>query len=81
MGRPINRAPAHLPVGAMQTYAILAPRSTHYRRATCAEFECPDYVNGFALVADLATDLGQAQATYIRAQTVGFRVLAAAGVV
>lgn len=33
---------------AYQTYAISAPLSTHWRRATCAEVDCPHYLEGWA---------------------------------
>lgn len=30
-----------------QTYAILAPISTHFRKGTCAEAECANHLNGW----------------------------------
>lgn len=30
-----------------KTYSIHAPISTHFRKATCAEVDCPDYLNGW----------------------------------
>ncbi len=45
--RPINRYPAALPVGAMQTYRIASPRQTHTRPATCAEVGCKAYLKGW----------------------------------
>lgn len=35
------------PVHAYKTYSIGQPLSTHWRRATCAEVDCPRYVNGW----------------------------------
>lgn len=32
---------------AYKTYAIIAPTSTHFRRATCEEVACPDHLNGW----------------------------------
>lgn len=32
---------------AYKTYSIVAPTSTHFRPATCAETDCPDYLNGW----------------------------------
>lgn len=58
-----------LPPHQRQTYSILAPRPTHFRKATCAEVECPDYLHGFRATIDERTDLGQAQAHYIRRES------------
>jgi hypothetical protein len=55
-----------LPVTAMKTYRIAAPLATHWRPATCAEVECPEYLNGWISDIDEATELGQRQATFIR---------------
>lgn len=30
-----------------KTYSIHAPIRTHFRKATCAEVDCPDYLNGW----------------------------------
>lgn len=51
---------------AYQTYAIRAPRSTHQRRAQCAEVDCPQWTNGWESRIDESTDLGARQAGYIR---------------
>ena len=32
---------------AYKTYSIVAPASTHFRKATCAETDCPDYLHGW----------------------------------
>lgn len=32
---------------AMKTYQISAPLGSHWRPATCAEVDCPNYVNGW----------------------------------
>lgn len=45
--RPVNRVPSALPVDAMKTYEIRMPKQTHWRAATCAEVECPEYLNGW----------------------------------
>lgn len=53
------------PVGPPQaylTYAMTAPLRTHWRRATCAEFECASYLNGWLTV--LPSD--DARCDYIR---------------
>lgn len=49
-----------------KTYAIQAPRSTHQRKATCAEVDCEYYLNGWQVKADERTELGARQAGYIR---------------
>jgi hypothetical protein len=64
--RPIFRIDPRLPVGAMKTYAIVAPVTTHFRPASCAEVDCDAYRNGWTTVIDTATDLGGKQANYIR---------------
>lgn len=57
----------HLPIERThQQYSITAPKSTHWRPATCAEVECEQYINGWRTVIDESTDLGQRQAAYIR---------------
>jgi hypothetical protein len=38
---------------AYKSYSILAPVSTHFRKATCAEVECPDYLYGWRIRADV----------------------------
>lgn len=54
------------PLGAREhykTYALKAPPSTHWRRATCAEIDCPAYLNGWVTIVPTASP----QAVYIRA--------------
>ena len=43
MGRPDPL----LPASAYKTYSIVAPLATHHRPATCAEVDCPNYLNGW----------------------------------
>lgn len=61
-----QRLPPAMPVQAYKTFQIVAPISTHFRPATCEEVECDAYVNGFRLYVDEATELGQAQAEFVR---------------
>lgn len=42
-----NRLPPKLPTNLYKTYRIIAPLSTHHRRATCAEVECDAYTKGW----------------------------------
>jgi hypothetical protein len=69
MQRPINRLTPQLPAHAMKTYAIVAPRETHFRAATCAEFQCDGHTRGWQSRIDETTELGQKQAHYIRKQS------------
>jgi hypothetical protein len=48
-----------------KSYSWTQPLSTHFRKATCEEARCPEFVNGWVTVADLATDLGQRQYDYL----------------
>lgn len=50
----------------MKTYAIVAPRETHTRPATCDEVNCGAHRGGWRSAIDEATLLGQHQAYYIR---------------
>jgi len=43
----VGRVNPNMPVGAYKTYRILAPQSTHFRLAKCAEVGCPAYLNGW----------------------------------
>ena len=61
-----GRIPPALPPGAFRTYQIAAPLRTHWRPATCAEYECDAYLHGWTSLIDERTELGQAQAHYIR---------------
>lgn len=52
--RPINRIDPQLPVQAMKTYAIVAPKTTV--PATCAEIDCQQYLLGWRLRIDSLPD-------------------------
>jgi hypothetical protein len=69
MTRPIFRSPPQLPAHAMKTYSIVSPIATHWRKATCAEVNCPAHNAGWSTSIDERTDLGQGQAYYIRKQS------------
>lgn len=45
----LNRIPPALPIGAYKTYNIATPLKTHWTAATCAQVDCPHYLNGWAL--------------------------------
>jgi len=55
-----------MPTGAYQTYALYAPRATHHERVSCGEAGCPEHARGWVSLIDERTDLGAAQAHYIR---------------
>lgn len=46
---------------AARTYQIVAPVSTHFRKATCAEIQCGAHVNGWKTIVAA----GSEQAQYI----------------
>jgi len=49
-----------------KSFSITQPRATHWRKATCAEVDCPDYLKGFWAEFDTSTPRGQFQETYVR---------------
>jgi len=49
MTRQINRVTPRIPTQFMKTYAVRSPLNTHFRSATCAEIDCPDYIHGWYL--------------------------------
>lgn len=63
--RPVNRIDPAMPVGAYQTFQISSPRDTMIP-AACEQVDCPQWRNGWDSVIDERTELGQAQAGYIR---------------
>lgn len=58
-----------LPANAKKTYSIMAPKATHFRKASCAEVECQGQEHGWVSLIDERTELGQRQAHYIRKQS------------
>lgn len=52
MQRKPNRLPPKMPTQFYKTYAVRSPLATHHRRATCAEVNCADYINGWYLALD-----------------------------
>jgi hypothetical protein len=49
-----------------KTYTIDAPIASHWRPATCEEYECDDFLYGFVLTIDPTTDLGQRQLYFVK---------------
>lgn len=69
----INRVAPKMPTAAYKTYAFGLPFS-QWRRASCAEVDCRAYLEGWATKVDERTELGMAQAYYIRRESRrGFR--------
>ena len=65
--RPLSRPDVRLPVRAMQTYRVASPRSTHTRPATCAEYRCKAYLNGWpTIVPAMSLDGNAYTADYVR---------------
>lgn len=58
-----------MPPTAVRSFAIKAPRATHFRPATCAEIECAHWRDGWATFIDESTGQGRQQAQYIRARS------------
>lgn len=44
-----------------KSYSVFAPPKSHFRRATCEEYECDGYMFGFVTTVDTSTELGQRQ--------------------
>lgn len=71
--------PEHLARGSMQrlprpptgtpanytTFALQRPRGTHFRDASCEEFECEQFLKGFTLYIDTSTDMGRRRWHYV----------------
>jgi len=64
------RIEPQMDAAAYKTYAIVSPLSTHFRPATCAEIDCPHYLNGWRVrVENLTPDLLRAARNSGRAYT------------
>ncbi len=62
----VNRIVPGLGPENYKTYALVRPKSTHMRKASCEEVNCPNYTNGWMTLADEATVEGQKIVSYIR---------------
>ncbi|MFI8301568.1 hypothetical protein ACIGCZ_37300 [Streptomyces nigra] len=62
------RLPPKGPVQAYQTFAVRSP-SDRMVKAVCEQVGCPAWRQGWESVIDERTDLGKAQAAYIRGQS------------
>jgi hypothetical protein len=61
----LNRIPPEGQPTDYQTYSMLTPRRSHWRRGSCEEVDCPNLRNGWVTTVDLSTELGQRQAHHI----------------
>lgn len=52
-----------------KTYRVSQPIATHFREASCMEVNCAQLENGWLSAIDEGTNLGQAQAYYIRKES------------
>lgn len=60
----MNRITPVLPAHAFRTFKISAPIDSHFRPATCAEVECPNWLNGWRVrVENLTPELLHAAKT------------------
>lgn len=62
----VSRIEPELPAHAFKTYGMSMPLRSHWRPATCDEFECDAYQYGWVSTFDLATELGAKQYAYCR---------------
>lgn len=54
----LNRLAPRMDAAAYKTYAVVSPIGTHFRRGTCAETQCPHYLNGWRTrIENLTPDL------------------------
>lgn len=51
---PFRIAPLMAPQ-AYRTYAVVSPLPTHWRKATCAEVDCPHYLKGWGVRVENCT--------------------------
>ena len=60
----LSRIQPQMGAAAYKTYEVRSPLATHFRKATCAEVECPHYLNGWRVNWDnLTPDLRHAVTT------------------
>lgn len=62
----VNRFDPLLPVTAVKSYELRSPLATHWRDATCAEVECPNWQRGWRTVLDVSMPDRAEAATWIR---------------
>lgn len=60
----LNRVAPALAPAQFKTYGMLYPLKTHWRKATCEEVDCPQWVQGWDTEIDTSSDLGKKQYDY-----------------
>lgn len=63
------RVAPRVPVQAMTTFSMKAPLATHWGPATCIDVDCPHHIHGWRTIIDETSNLGQAQAHFIRSES------------
>lgn len=64
MAVPLNRPTPKMDPQYYKTYAVVSPLTTHWRPATCAETNCPHYLNGWGVrIENLTPELRHAATT------------------
>lgn len=67
----LSRPDPLMPAQNYKTYAVVSPLGSHFRPATCAEADCPHYLNGWRTrIENLTPDLLHAAKTSGRRYTV-----------
>lgn len=61
----LNRIQPSLGPEHMRSYTMSLPLSSHWSKVSCEEYECDDFLHGFALTIDVRTELGQRQHDYL----------------
>ena len=56
MAMQINRPEPRLPASARKTFSILMPTKSHWRKASCAEVDCPRYLRGWKSQVEVMTE-------------------------
>lgn len=51
----LSRIQPLMGAAAYKTYSVVSPLSTHFRPATCAEVDCPHYLNGWRVRVEALT--------------------------
>jgi hypothetical protein len=60
-----NRLVPQLGPERYKSYSMRMPLSTHFKPATCAEFECDAYRFGFVVTIDTSMELGERRYHYV----------------
>jgi hypothetical protein len=61
----LNRPMPSMDPRFYKTYSMGAPLKTHWRPATCEEYECNEFLKGFVITIDMTSELGQRQFAYL----------------